>query len=82
MSGNPNPHIPRSLRDQNIRASVHARFDVSANGSVQVTLMSSTGNADFDQSVLSTLRGWRWSPALRDGIPYATSERLRIDISN
>jgi protein TonB len=58
---------------------VRAIFQISADGSFTVSLQGSTGKPELDEAVLKTLRQWRWQPALRDGVPCPTTQKVRVD---
>jgi TonB family protein len=75
----PTPLIPHSLRMQNIRSSVRVRFDITAGGSCSVTLLTSSGNSELDAMTLETLQRWQWEPALKNGAPVFSVQRVRIE---
>jgi len=75
----PVPQIPDSLRSESLKTFIRARFDIAADGTAQVTLLTSSGSAELDQLTLQTLRQWRWKPALQNGVSVPSIERLRIE---
>ncbi len=64
------PEIPEGLK---YKPQVRISVDVEADGAADYHLLSSSGNSEVDAYVLAALKRWRWSPALRDGKPIATS---------
>ncbi|MBM3461407.1 MAG: hypothetical protein FJX76_04845 [Armatimonadetes bacterium] len=74
--------IPTRFNRDEIRASVRVRFDISASGSCQAFLMTSTGNVDLDSYLLGQLSQFHWQPALEEGEPVQSVERYRVDLSN
>jgi protein TonB len=75
----PAPHIPPSLRQQTMKTYVRARFTIAADGSSTVELMGSSGNSQLDAMTLDVLRQWRWRPAIRDGHPAESVQRVRVE---
>jgi outer membrane biosynthesis protein TonB len=49
------------------------RFDIQPTGDFQVTLESSSGNAEIDKIVVAGLKTWKWRPQYKDGNPVATT---------
>ena len=77
----PTPEIPDDLREGTFQAVAVAHFDVSRNGEVKVTLAKATADPRLNQILLSTLRQWRFFPAMKDGMPIDSSFDVRIPIS-
>lgn len=75
----PVPQIPDSLRTEVLKTFVRASFDIAPDGTARVTLLTGSGSPELDQLTLETLRQWRWKPALRDGVPLHSVERLKIE---
>ena len=73
------PVIPDDLTDDEYKSSVRVQVVVHVDGSFDVSLRTTSGNAEVDQSVLSALRKWKWSPALVDGVPAQTTQNFRFD---
>ena len=73
------PAVPRELRTSTLRTFVRARFDIAADGGFQVTLLTSSGNPQLDALTLETLRRWRWQPAIVNGQPTASIQRVRVE---
>lgn len=66
------PYSP-SARRKGIEGTVVVAFDVMENGSCANPQILS-GPAEFHETVLKAVRGWRFKPAMRDGKPI----RMRI----
>ena len=64
------PELPEDLK---VKPSVRVGVDVDTDGTAEYVLLTSSGSAEGDQYLLVALKKWKWSPALRDGKPYATS---------
>lgn len=67
------------LRREALTTYLRVRFNIEPNGGCTVTLLNSTGNATLDAEALSTLRQWRWKPAVVDGLPVASVQRLKVE---
>jgi protein TonB len=58
---------------------VRVKVEIAADGSFRVSLLTSSGDEDIDQRVLDALKRWKWRPALQDGQPVASTQRLRFN---
>ncbi|HVB81910.1 MAG TPA: hypothetical protein VNE82_18425 [Candidatus Binataceae bacterium] len=77
----PVPKIPDDLREVAFEAVAVAHFEVSYDGNVKVTLVKPTADPRINQILLSTLRQWRFFPAMRGGVAIDSVFDLRIPIS-
>jgi protein TonB len=77
----PLPEIPERLRRRDVELVAVARFQVAADGTAQVELIEPTNEPSLNQSLIATLRTWRFFPALEQGRPVASTLDLRIPIS-
>jgi protein TonB len=77
----PLPEIPDQLRRRDVELVAVARFRVAADGTAQVELIEPTSEPSLNQSLMATLRTWRFFPALEEGRPVASTIDLRIPIS-
>lgn len=75
----PRPVLPDDLRDQELHGTFRAVFAVHADGTADVKMASSTGNAALDSLALATARRWTFRPATRDGSPVDSFLRLTIE---
>jgi TonB family protein len=75
----PKPEISSELKEECLKTSCVAKFAVSDEGKTSVRLVSSSGSADVDETVMSTLRQWKFKPATVDGKPISSSRTLRIE---
>ena len=71
--------IPDNLKDQTFKSHVHVKVNVSADGSFEVTLRTSSGNPDVDKLALECLKKWKWKPALKDGEPVDSSHLFNFE---
>jgi len=76
----PQPSISEEVAAKAKASSVRVRFLIASDGSFEVVLLDSSGSREVDEAVLSTARRWRWKPALRDGLPLASSPKVRFFI--
>ena len=76
----PRPNIPDDLREDALDAIAVARFHVAADGTVTVELITPTPNPRLNQVLLDTLKTWRFFPAMKNGIPVASTQDLRISV--
>jgi len=75
----PKPEISAELKEECLKTSCVAKFAVSVEGKSSVRLVSSSGSADVDETVISTLRLWKFKPATIDGKPISSNRTLRIE---
>jgi periplasmic protein TonB len=77
----PKPVIPDSLREESFQTVAVARFKVSYDGQVQVTLITPTESPQLNELLLETLKQWRFFPAVKSGVTIDSQFDLRIPIS-
>jgi len=77
----PVPKIPDDLREEVFQAEAVARFNVSYDGTVTVSLVKPTATPRLNQIVLDTLKQWRFAPAVRGGVPIDSVFEVRIPIT-
>lgn len=77
----PKPVIPDSLREEAFETVAVARFKVTYDGQVQVTLITPTENPQLNELLLETLKQWRFFPAMKSGVAVDSQFDLRIPIS-
>jgi periplasmic protein TonB len=77
----PVPSIPEDLRDQVMHAKAVARFKVSREGKVTVALLQHTDFSELDEIILDTLREWRFSPAMDNGVAVDSEADVRLLIT-
>ena len=58
-----------------------ARFEIAEDGTSSVTLIKPTQNPRLNRLLLDSLKNWRFTPALKDGKPVATSEDKVIRVN-
>jgi len=74
----PLPVLPDDLREDAYRAEAVARFDVHADGSVEVELVKPTQNPRLNQILLEALHKWRFFPAMENGRPIDSHQDVRV----
>jgi periplasmic protein TonB len=77
----PKPVIPDSLREEAFETVAVARFKVTYDGQVEVTLIAPTENPQLNELLLETLRQWRFFPAMKSGVAIDSQFDLRIPVS-
>lgn len=75
----PEPQIPSELKEDCMKSSCVARFEINADGKSSVKIVSSSGSEQVDDAALDTLRRWKFKPATLDGKPIASSRRIRVE---
>jgi hypothetical protein len=58
-----------------------ARFEVSHDGTVTVTLLTTTDYSKLHDAILNTLRQWRFLSAIKDGVAIDSEAEVRLLIS-
>jgi periplasmic protein TonB len=77
----PKPVIPDDLREEAFQTVAVARFKVTYDGQVQVTLITPTQSPQLNALLLETLQQWRFFPAMKSGVAIDSQFDLRIPIS-
>jgi len=77
----PTPVIPDDLREDVIQTEAVARFNVSFDGTSEVTLEKPTSSPRLNQVLLDTLRQWKFFPAVKNGVAIPSTFEVRIPIS-
>jgi protein TonB len=77
----PAPTIPDDMRDEVLEAVAVARFQVSSNGTFVVSLTKPTDFSRLNDSILETLRTWRFHPASRNGVAIDSDAQIRLLIT-
>lgn len=77
----PTPTIPDDLREDVMETEAIAHFNVSFDGTSEVTLTKPTSNPRLNQVLLDTLKQWKFFPAVKNGVALASSFDVRIPIS-
>jgi TonB family protein len=73
------PVYPYAARRANISGTATVRVAVSAAGRVlDCKLQSSTGNADLDAAALRSVKSWRFTPAVRDGVEVLVRVNFKL----
>ncbi len=77
----PAPVIPDDLREDIFQTEAVARFKVSYEGNVDVSLVTPTPNPRLNKVLLDALRQWRFFPATKSGIAIDAVFEVRIPIA-
>ncbi len=77
----PTPVIPDDLREDVIQTEAVARFNVSFDGTSEVTMEKPTSSPRLNQVLLDTLKQWKFFPAVKNGVAIPSSFEVRIPIS-
>jgi protein TonB len=77
----PLPDIPDELRRRVLSLTALARFRIAASGFAEVELIEATPDPTVNRILLESLRRWRFFPALADGMPVASVQEIRIQLS-
>jgi len=77
----PTPVIPDDLREDVMQAEAVARFNVSFDGTSEVTLEKPTSSPRLNQVLLDALKQWKFFPAVKNGVAIGSTFEVRIPIS-
>lgn len=75
------PRIPDDLRDEAFDSVARARFHIAVDGSITVELVRPTQNPRINRILLDTLKNWKFSPAIKNGKPVASTEEILIRVN-
>ena len=54
---------------------------ISERGTASVRLIKTSGDAVVDNALLSAIRLWKWTPAIKEGVPVKSIQQFVYDIS-
>lgn len=74
----PMPSLPDDLREDAYQVVAVARFDIHADGTIEVELSKPTQNPRLNALLLETLRKWRFFPAMQGGHPVESHQDVRV----
>jgi periplasmic protein TonB len=74
----PMPSLPDDLREDAYQAVAIARFDIHADGTIEVELSKPTQNPRLNALLLETLSRWRFFPAMQGGHPVESHRDVRV----
>ena len=77
----PIPKIPDELREDTFETVAVAHFKVSYEGVVEVSLATPTSSPRLNEILIDTLKRWRFSPAIKNGIAIDSEFEVRIPIT-
>ncbi|MFI8716837.1 energy transducer TonB [Stenotrophomonas sp. NPDC077464] len=82
LSSNAKPVYPRSALRSGVEGSVVASLNVDTRGQVtnaDIVQRSGGRDRDLDRAVLSTVRDWKFEPAMHNGRAVASVVRVPVD---
>ena len=82
LSSNAKPVYPRSALLSGVEGSVVASLNVDTHGQVtNADIVQRTGgrDRDLDRAVLTTVRDWKFEPAMQNGRAVASVVRVPVD---
>ncbi|GAB3052811.1 energy transducer TonB [Stenotrophomonas tumulicola] len=82
LASNAKPDYPVSALRNGVQGSVVARLQVAPNGQVtEASIVSRSGqrDRDLDRAVLTTVRGWKFEPAMQNGRAVASVVNVPVD---
>ena len=74
----PMPALPDDLREDAYQAVAVARFDIHADGTIEVELSRPTQNPRLNALLLEALRKWRFFPAMQGGHAVESHQDVRV----
>jgi len=74
----PMPALPDDLREDAYQAVAVARFDIHADGTIEVELSKPTQNPHLNALLIEMLRKWRFFPAMQGGHPVESHQDVRV----
>ena len=77
----PTPVIPDDLREDVMQTEAVAHFNVSFDGTSEVTLAKPTSSPRLNQVLLEALKQWKFFPAVKNGVAIVSSFDVRIPIT-
>ena len=76
----PQPQFPYRAKIRGIHGNLTVEFVVDENGNTtDIAILAAKPAGFFEETTLSTLRKWRFKPALKQGRPVRTRMRTTID---
>ncbi|WP_313347176.1 energy transducer TonB [Stenotrophomonas sp.] len=82
LTSNAKPVYPRTALRSGVEGSVIASLNVDTRGQVtdaNIVQRSGSRDRDLDRAVLSTVRDWKFEPALQNGRAVASVVRVPVD---
>ncbi|MGO9311422.1 MAG: energy transducer TonB [Syntrophobacteraceae bacterium] len=76
----PMPKIPEDLRAEAFKSAALARFHIAVDGSAEVELAKPTPFPRLNRILLDSLKQWRFMPAIKSGVPVASTEEILVKI--
>jgi TonB family protein len=77
----PDPYYTRAARENKIQGSVVIEGSFDADGKMTVVRTVKGLGYGLDESALAAIRGWKFSPACRNGVPVSGLAQVDIDFN-
>jgi TonB family protein len=74
----PNVPYPEMAKSARLEGVVEVSFIVAETGGVQDIRIEESGGEVFDRAVVDVLKGWRYQPATKQGIPVKVRMHRRF----
>ena len=76
----PRPAYPSDARDDGVEGTVVLTVSIDAQGHVtSAKVAQSSGDRRLDRSAAEAVGRWTYAPSLKDGLPVASSVRVRVE---
>jgi hypothetical protein len=75
----PEPVISSELKEECMCKFCVARFKIDHRAKTVVELLTSSGCPEVDDITLSTLRSWKFRPAMRGSEPVPSTRKIRVE---
>src|SRR5262249_33495181 len=77
----PDPYYTRAARENKIQGSVVIEGSFDVEGKMTVVRVVKGLGYGLDESAIAALRGWKFAPACRNGVPVSGLAQIDIDFS-
>ncbi|MFT3869075.1 MAG: energy transducer TonB [Nibricoccus sp.] len=77
----PPPEYPANLRRDGVSGVVAVKVEIDESGIVTNCSVSKSSNPGFEQAAVNAVKGWKFTPAKKDGAPVKISLVIPIKFS-
>lgn len=78
----PPPSYPSQLKRDGISGTVALKVEVDETGAVSACTVSKSSNPGFEEAAINAVKGWKFTPAKRDGTPVKVTIVIPIRFSS